>query len=279
MWGLVSDFSVRFWGVRGSIACPEPALARYGGNTACVEVNCGGRVIVFDAGTGLRALGSALVGKGAPVDTDIFYSHCHIDHICGLPFFAPAFRRSSKLRLWAGNLLPAFGLEQTMRDFFSAPVFPDAFNTFRAAFEFHDFRAGDTLTLGPDITLRTAPLDHPGGSTGYRLEYRGRSLTYLTDTEHKPGELDANVLALARDADVMIYDGTFTDTEFPSRVGWGHSTWQQGAKLAEAARAKVLTLIHHDPGHDDAFLDGVAADVAAVRPGSVLAREGLTLSL
>jgi ribonuclease BN (tRNA processing enzyme) len=87
------------------------------------------------------------------------------------------------------------------------------------------------------------------------------------------------VLALARDADLMIYDGTFTDAEFPSRVGWGHSTWQQGAKLAEAARAKVLTLIHHDPGHDDAFLDGVAADVAAVRPGSVVAREGLTLSL
>ena len=274
----MSDISVRFWGVRGSIACPEPALARYGGNTACVEVRCGKQVIIFDGGTGLRLLGNALAAEAAPVEADIFYSHCHIDHISGLPFFAPAFLASSRLRLWAGNLLPDYKLEKTLRDFFSAPVFPNAFDTFNAKFEFHDFRSGETLTPCPGIAVRTAPLSHPGGATGYRLDYRGRSVAYITDTEHKPGELDKNVLALAQGADLMIYDGSFVDDEFPARVGWGHSTWQQGAKLAAAAQAKVLAIFHHDPTHDDAFLDRVAADIAAVRPGSILARDGLVWS-
>src|SRR5215813_11019971 len=96
---------VRFWGVRGSVPCPGPETARYGGNTACVEVRCGDRLLVFDAGSGLRSLGSSLCEKTAGVQADIFLSHCHIDHIAGLPFFAPAYRPASRLRVWAGNLL------------------------------------------------------------------------------------------------------------------------------------------------------------------------------
>ena len=117
-----TSFHVRFWGARGSIPSPGPDTVRYGGNTSCVEVRCDSQLVVFDGGTGLRLLGNELAG--APLDADIFYSHCHIDHICGLPCFAPAFLASSKLRLWAGNLLPNYTLEKTLRDFLGEPATP-----------------------------------------------------------------------------------------------------------------------------------------------------------
>src|ERR1043165_5216511 len=120
----VTDISLRFWGVRGSVPCPEPSVAGYGGNTPCVEVRCGDHFLVLDGGTGLRSLGDALLKSGAHVDCDIFLSHCHFDHICGLPFFAPTFLPSTRLRLWAGNLLPVYKIEDVLRMMVSAPLFP-----------------------------------------------------------------------------------------------------------------------------------------------------------
>jgi phosphoribosyl 1,2-cyclic phosphodiesterase len=128
------------------------------------------------------------------------------------------------------------------------------------------------------VTLRTAPLNHPNRATGYRIEYQGKSICYVTDTEHVPGAPDANVLSLIDGADLVIYDSTYTDEEYPRFKGWGHSTWQEGARLCDAAKAKRLVIFHHDPAHDDAFMDGIAADAERVRPGTVVAREGLTLS-
>jgi phosphoribosyl 1,2-cyclic phosphodiesterase len=274
-----SPMSVRFWGVRGSIAAPGPQTARYGGNTPCVEVRCGEHLIVLDAGTGIRLLGNSLMSTKSAVDADIFFSHCHIDHINGLPFFAPAFAPGNRLRLWAGNLLPDRRIEQVLRTMMAEPLFPTGIETFKASVEFRDFRAGVMLQPHAGVTLRTAPLNHPGRATGYRLECGGRSVAYITDTEHRPGQLDRNVLELAAGADLMIYDGNYTDDEWPSRVGWGHSTWQEGVRLAEAAGVKVLAIFHHDPEHDDRFLDCVAAEASARRPGTVVATEGTVLSI
>lgn len=273
----MSDISVRFWGVRGSIPCPDAGLARYGGNTACVEVRCGQHLVIFDGGTGLRLLGDKLVRQPGSIAADLFYSHAHTDHISGLPFFAPCFFSSNVLRLWAGNLLPQYTLEKTLREFMSEPVFPNAFDTFAAQIQFRDFNAGEVLYPRPGMTVRTAALNHPGGATGYRLEYDGRSIAYITDTEHKLGQPDKNVLALVQGADLMIYDGSYTDKEFPERIGWGHSTWQEGARLADAADVGKLAIFHHDPMHDDVFLDRVAAEVSARRPGSIVASEGASV--
>jgi phosphoribosyl 1,2-cyclic phosphodiesterase len=255
-------------------------MARYGGNTACVEVRCGNRIVIFDGGSGLRALGNELVKNRWPIKADIFYSHCHMDHVCGMPFFAPVDRASTTLRLWAGNLLPRHNLRQTFGQIFSAPFFPDdTFQRLALSAEFHDFRAGETLTPHPDIVIRSAPLVHPGGSTGYRLEHGGRAIAYVTDTEHKPDDLDKRVIALAKDADVLIYDCTYTREEHASHLGWGHSTWQEGVRLADAASAKALAIFHHDPGHDDSFLDRVGAEARALRPGTFVAAEGTTMRL
>lgn len=273
----MTDISVRFWGVRGGVPCPGSDTVRYGGNTACVEVRCGNHLIIFDAGTGLRGLGNALAGSEAGVMADIFLSHCHIDHIAGLPFFAPGHMPGSHIRLWAGNLMPARRLEDVARVLMSDPFFPSGTAVFKATLECRDFDSGDVLQPHPDLTLRTAPLRHPGGATGYRVEHGDRAIAYVTDTEHQPGQFDTHVLDLARGADLLIYDCNYTDEEFATRAGWGHSTWQEGVRIAEAARASQLAIFHHDPDHDDRFLDGVKAQAAARHSGALVAAEGVVL--
>ena len=273
------EVSVRFWGVRGSIACPGPETARYGGNTSCVELRWGERMLIFDGGTGLRLLGDALLAKGKVVDADLFFSHTHLDHVVGLPFFGPAFLKQNRLRLWAGHLLPDYTLKEVLSEMMMPPLFPVPLGIFQARMDFIDFNCGETLNPVPGITLKTAPLNHPNNATGYRVECGGKVVAYLTDTEHKPGELDQNVLRLAADADLMIYDSTYTDEEYESHKSWGHSTWQQAVRLAVAAKAKMLAIFHHDPAHDDAFMDRVAAEAAAVHAGAIVAREGMVLKL
>jgi phosphoribosyl 1,2-cyclic phosphodiesterase len=157
-----------------------------------------------------------------------------------------------------------------------SPLFPVPPEVFRASMEYRDFAAGDTLAAG-EASLRTVALNHPDGATGYRVDYRGKSLCYLTDNEHVPGALDAKLVELVRGADLVIYDCMYTDEEYPAYVGWGHSTWQEGVRLCRAAQAKRLVVFHHDPEHDDDLLDGVAREVAAALPGAVVAREGLVL--
>lgn len=273
------DFRVRFWGVRGSIAAPGPATARYGGNTSSLEVRCGGRLLMLDAGTGLRSLGIQLLAE-APLEADLFFTHTHFDHVCGLPFFKPFFQPQNGFRLWAGHLGAGRTLQRVLREFMMAPLFPVPPEVFRARMEYRDFKAGDTLGPAPGIVVRTASLNHPDGATGYRIEYGGRSLCYVTDTEHVPGTPDRNVLGLIACADVVIYDSMYTDEEYArSYVGWGHSTWQEAVRLAKSAGVKQLVVFHHDPDHDDDRLDAIACEVEAALPGAVLAREGLTLTL
>jgi phosphoribosyl 1,2-cyclic phosphodiesterase len=272
-----SDFLVRFWGVRGSIAVPGPATARYGGNTSSLEVRCGSQIVLLDAGTGLRNLGNRMQAE-PPVNADLFFTHSHFDHVCGLPFFKPFFQPESRFRLWAGHLGGTKTLHQLMREFMVAPLFPVPPEAFRAAMEYRDFKAGDTLQTGK-VSLRTAELNHPDGATGYRLEFGGKALCYVTDTEHTPGKPDQTVLALIKGADLVIYDSMYTDAEYPSYVGWGHSTWQEGVRLCKAAGAKRLVAFHHDPEHDDEQMDAIARELEAAMPGAVVAREGLELAI
>jgi phosphoribosyl 1,2-cyclic phosphodiesterase len=271
----MADISVRFWGVRGSIPSPGSRTARYGGNTACVEVRCGDHLLIFDAGTGLRLLGNELVQAAAGSSADIFLSHCHIDHIAGLPFFAPFFLPASQIRVWAGNLSPKRTLAQVARMVMSEPLFPSSDTIFRGNIKFCDFHSGAVLEPHPGITLRTGPLNHPGGATGYRLEYENRSIAYITDTEHRPGQLDPHVMALADGVDLLIYDGNYTDEEFVARAGWGHSTWQEGVRILAAAGAKRLAIFHHDPDHSDEFLDDIQAQATARHSGAFVAAEGM----
>jgi len=271
------DFMVRFWGVRGSIACPGPGTVRYGGNTACVEIRCGGKLFIFDSGSGIRLLGNALLKGRQPRDFDLFFTHTHLDHCHGLPFFAPCYDARNRIRVWAGHLKPDADIEGVLGKMMAAPLFPIPMDIFSAKIEFHDFSAGESFHPHSGITLRTGMLNHPNRATGYRIEHNGKAVAYITDTEQDAGRLDNNVLQLVDRADVMIYDATYTDEEYPTHRHWGHSTWQEGVRLANAAQVKTLVLFHHDPDHDDAFMDRVAAEAERTRPGTVVAQEGLVL--
>jgi phosphoribosyl 1,2-cyclic phosphodiesterase len=264
-----------FWATRGGIAVPGADTLRYGGNTSCVEVGVGPHRVILDAGTGLRRLGKALIGSG-PVDADLLLTHLHLDHVIGLGFFAPLLQAGTRLRIRAG--VPAGQLRDALAATLSPPLMPPLLDLARADLAFTGFAPGETFLLRPGLTVATAPLSHPGGATGYRLEADGKSVAYVTDTEHTPGIDDTNVARLARGVDVLIYDSSYTDAELPGRAGWGHSTWQQAVRVADAAGAGRLVLFHHDPDRTDSDLDAIAAAAAARRPGTIAAAEGMELT-
>lgn len=271
------DYTVRFWGVRGSIACPGRATVRYGGNTACVEVRAAARLIILDAGTGLFALGAALMGRGEIVDADILLTHFHLDHVSGLPFFAPLFAAGHDVRIWAGA--PESKLSGIVHTLVSPPLFPTGASGFKAKISYRGFAPGDAIGLADGLKAQTAALDHPDGAVGYRLDVGSASLAYVTDTEIRPGPIDASLVALTRAADLLIVDCTYSEAEIASRRGWGHATWADAVRLANAAGAKTLCLFHHDPVHDDDAMDALGALAQAARPGSIVAREGMTITL
>ncbi|MGI9437868.1 MAG: MBL fold metallo-hydrolase [Geminicoccaceae bacterium] len=271
------EFWVRFWGVRGTVPCPGPGTVRYGGNTSCVEVMCGRERLILDAGTGLRALGSSLVGQ-TDLRAHVFLTHTHIDHINGFPFFRPAYSPSNSFELWTGHLKARQGgLQKVLASLMSGPIFPVPIDIMHACIAFNDFEAGESFEPSPGIKLETASLNHPQGATGFRINFAGKSICYVTDTEHQVGKLDDKILKLIQDSDLVIYDSTYVDEEYERFRSWGHSTWREGIKLCEAANAKTFVAFHHDPDHDDAFMDNVAAELENARPGSVVAREGLVL--
>ena len=272
------SFRIKFWGVRGSIACPQSSHMKYGGNTSCVEVDLGGRRIVFDAGTGIRGLGKDFLTTDVR-DIFLLLTHTHWDHINGFPFFVPAYDPRRTMRIMAGHLKHSGGIQAVMSSQMNNPVFPVPMEAMQAKARFIDFECGESFKLFDDVNIVTKPLNHPNGATGYRIEYGGRAACYVTDTEHVPGKPDENVLALIDGADLVIYDCTYTEKEFPTRIGWGHSTWNEAMRLCKAANAKQLVIFHHDPDHDDVFMEGLEREAQAAWSQCVVARESMVLTL
>jgi phosphoribosyl 1,2-cyclic phosphodiesterase len=270
-------FELEFWGVRGSIACPSPDHVGFGGNTSCLEVAAGEQRIVLDAGTGLRELGNRFL-KDDVREAAVLLTHTHWDHINGFPFFKPGYVKDRRFTIMAGHL-PQGGVREVLSGQMTGPTFPVPLETMRAELVFQDFVAGDSFNLGADTRVRTAPLNHPNGATGYRIEHGGRALCYVTDTEHRVGQPDQTVLGLIQGADLVVYDCTYTDEEFPARVGWGHSTWQEAVRLCVQADVKQLAIFHHDPEHDDAFMSRVESEARQLWSGAFVAREHMRVKL
>lgn len=275
MSSLSNQFVVTFWGVRGSIASPGVATVRYGGNTPCVEMQVAGQRLIFDGGTGIRVLGQSLLSQ-MPTSGHLFFTHSHWDHIQGFPFFTPAFVKGNQFSIYGAIAPDGSCVKQRLNDQMRHPNFPVPLQIMGADLKFVDVQLGEPIQIG-DITVENAMLNHPGQAIGYRVSWQNYAVAYITDTEHYPDRLDDNVLQLAHNADVMIYDATYTDEEYATKIGWGHSTWQEAVKVAKAANVKTLVIFHHDPLHDDDFLDRMGADVAAAFPNGIMAREGLKL--
>ncbi len=264
--------------MRGSIACPTPRHVGFGGNTSCLEVTAGDTRVILDAGTGIRELGRAFIDNDVKEAT-LLLTHTHWDHINGFPFFRPVFQEGFKLTVIAAHLTNAGGVRAALEGQMAQPMFSVPLEYLPATLEFEDREPGEAFQLGPELAVKTAALNHPNGATGYRLEYQGASICYITDTEHVPGAPDETILGLIEGADLVVYDCTYTDEEFPDHVGWGHSTWQEGVRLARQAGAKRLAIFHHDPDHDDDFMASVEVEAKQIWERAFVAREGMTVRL
>lgn len=275
---MTEAMKVKFWGVRGSIACSGTDYLHYGGNTPCVEVRCDDHVLIFDAGTGIRGLGQSLLKEYDQIKADLFLSHTHLDHIIGIPFFCPFHIQGHEFNLWAGHLEDKT-IKQVICQMMSAPLFPIPTDFFKANVQFHDFKPFETLKVGQDIHVKTTALNHPNGAIGYRVDYKGKSVCYVTDTEHILNKPDENILKLIQDADIFIYDSTYTDEEYENHKGWGHSTWEEGVRLSNLANVKTFIIFHHDPNHPDSFMEIIAQKAHKERPGTLVSHEGMVLSL
>jgi phosphoribosyl 1,2-cyclic phosphodiesterase len=264
-------------GARGSHPAPGPAFVDYGGNTSCLALRATDRMIVFDAGTGLAGLGRRLVaGPALPRRVDLFLTHFHLDHVSGLPSFAPCYRPEFELHVHLAASAMETGRE-ALHSMFTPPLWPTGWEGIRAAVSFHELP--ERLDLGGVYAVSHAALRHPGGATGLRLDGPGRSAVLVTDNEHGESGPDPALIRLCRDADHVLYDAQYTPGEYEEHRGWGHSTWEEGVNLAAAAGAKRLWLYHHHPERDDAAMDALVAEARRAAPGVDAAREGTVLDL
>lgn len=277
-WGSsMSDADVRckFWGVRGSLPAPGPDTNIYGGDTPCIEITTARTRVILDCGSGIRRLGNALMDNPDERETFILLGHPHFDHVCGLPFFTPIFIPGQRFRIGAAD---PHDMRLLMPRLFCRPFFPVEEAMLGSDIEYFQPETSGRMALNDEVSIMTRPLNHPGACTGFRVETHGVVIAYCSDTEHISGETDRNVLDLMEGADLAVYDTAYTAAEYPNHVGWGHSTPDEGARLASIAGAERLALFHHNPTRTDAQVAAIEAKIQETAPFAFAARDGMELS-
>ena len=274
-----AQIRLKLWGVRGSTPTPQIENLKFGGNTSCLEIRNGeNECVIFDAGSGIRALGQTLMQEaaGAPIQAKIFLTHFHWDHIQGIPFFAPLYGPDNHISFVSGS--SGRPLQETLEGQMAKPYFPIDFSQVAAKRDFHQIGTGDAFKVG-GLTVRPFPLNHPQGASGYRIESNGVTIVYATDYEHGDRQSDATLCEHAQNANILICDAQYTPAEYETHRGWGHSTWQNAVFLAREARAEHLMLFHHDPGHDDQTMMQITQDARMQFENTTGAWEGFVAAL
>jgi phosphoribosyl 1,2-cyclic phosphodiesterase len=275
---------VRLWGTRGSLASPGAETARYGGNTACVEVTGPeGTVLILDAGTGIRRLAAELPPSVRRLD--ILLTHLHMDHIQGLGFFEPLHDPEKEIHIW-GPASTTLSLGERLRRYLSPPLFPVRLRDLRCRLVLHEVPRGE-VRVG-ELTVTSALVCHPGPTVGYRIGSATAVLAYLPDHEPSLGAREfpaeprwTSGYDLAAGVDLLIHDAQYRQTEYPEHVGWGHSSLDDAMRFAARARVKHLVTFHHDPARTDDDLDRMMAEAARGAPPFALTpgAEGATFDL
>ena len=266
---LADQMQINFWGVRGTLPVSGQRSLRYGGNTSCVSLDFPrGQNFIFDAGSGIKELSNALMAAPKKMNAKIFISHPHWDHINALPFFVPLYIPGNEF-----EVLGAAHAHITMRELIAAQMedvyFPITMTEFGARIYFRDLNEDSYEIDG--ISVKTMRLSHPGNCLGYRIDYGDRSFCYVTDNElFLPGDASHNahyvktLTDFVAGADMLITDATYTDEEYKSKIGWGHSCISQVVNLAHEAAVKTLYLFHHDPDQNDDAIDAKHAAAEAL---------------
>ena len=290
----MSNAQLRFWGVRGSYAAPFASHLGVGGNTSCVEIRAGDHLLICDAGTGIIPLGNELIQQDQIREMLIILTHYHWDHICGLPFFVPAFTPD-----WNINFFGPGGSQELIEERVSAqmraPYFPVGTETWLAETNYLEPQ-GDSFQSGP-MKIRFVKVHHPGITFGYKIEVNGKTIVYASDnncklieklTKHRTdgfNEGRPSELNLFKDADILIHDAQYTPDDYDKKREWGHSCYVDVIDTAIDANVKELYMFHHDPNNDDAAMEAIrqhSNDIIREK-GSLLvnhiAREGMTIDL
>ncbi|MFH1288271.1 MAG: MBL fold metallo-hydrolase [bacterium] len=275
---------VRFWGVRGSLPTPGKETLNYGGNTSCIEIDTGKKdeTIIIDAGSGIKPLGQELINRGFCDGKGVghlFLSHYHLDHILGIPFFAPFFavgKDKNKFTVY-GPKPKNDSLKEIISRLISDPFFPLSLSRLNAILDFKEIESSEIIKLS-DINVSAGRLNHPGVGLAYRFDLQNVSVVYVTDTEpideNKP---DSVIADLVKDADALIYDATYTPKEYINKKGWGHSTWEHGVALANESCVKKLILFHHNPDYSDEKLSQIENEAKKKFTNVEMAREGMEM--
>ena len=300
--------SVHFWGVRGSIPCPGRNTVEFGGNTTCLEIRAGKRLVIVDLGTGVKPLGDYLMAndsRTAPLDIDLFISHTHWDHIMGFPMFRPLFLPETNLRIRGPVSYNDDTLESIIGDQLSYRYWPVRQSELAAKIEYQELKE-TTMDLGSGLKLTTKYLNHPILCLGYRFDYQGKSI--VTAFDHEPyrnlfptdpadpsyneeaaleGEAAAKeenerMLKFYSGADILIHDAQYTAEGFKKHLGWGHSSYEYAVDAACRAGVKKLIFTHHDPNRTDEQLESLEKQYKDEASGksqleAMMAREGLLL--
>jgi ribonuclease BN (tRNA processing enzyme) len=305
---MASDLSVRFLGTRGSIPATGPEFNGVGGATSCVVVEAGSRDLIFDAGSGLTRWSDVIMeryqAQGGPVSSHLFFTHCHLDHLIGLPYYSPLFLPDSRVRLYGPRSTQFDSFREAIEQFIHPPFFPVPMYEMAADIQFHDFSEPDCALFchGVDEPTLTRPVgdddgetvpegqvevsvesqrgyNHPkSGVNHYRIQYEDKTVVYATDTEAYP-QGDRRLIEFAEGADVLIHDAMYTDDQYvsrPSAQGFGHSAVSDAAAVAKEAGVDQLFLFHHDPTNDDTTLTELEEQGQETFAQTSLARDGLT---
>ena len=304
---------VRFWGVRGSIPCPGPNTQKYGGNSACIELRVGenDRLIIVDAGSGIRDLGTFLLKNDlpkGPISTSIFLSHTHWDHIMGFPYFTPIYIPGTKLKVYGPVTFEDDPLEDVVGGQMKYRYFPVNMGELASDIEYIRLSEAPSIDLGDGLTVVTKLINHPITALGYRFEYGGKKVCtcydtepfrnlFITDPNHPDydeamayeGEevaKEQNMMLeeFYRDADLLVHDCQYTEEEYNNgKIGWGHSTFEHAIASASRAGVKKLAMFHHDPERTDAQIDELTKEYCQPgRYGDIevfFAREGELITL
>ena len=273
-WEGMSGFTINVHGARGSVPVSGKQFHRHGGGTTSFEIEVADdRRFLIDAGTGLLRLQETLA-KDRPIHFSVLLTHLHWDHCLALPFFGPLFDARNRFDFY-GRPVGGMDIEEAIDRVMRPPWFPVNFRSTAADKRFHHFEPSKTFSIADDFEVHPVLLHHPDGVTGYRIRHGGATVVIATDVEHGVPESDAALHELAQGADVLIYDAQYLPEEYASqRVGWGHSTWEQGAKLAAEANVGQLILTSHDPSRTDDQIDEIVRLAQGIFPETTAAAEG-----
>ena len=274
---MAGELRIRIWGTRGSMTAPYPDRMKYGANTSCVSAEWDNETVIFDCGSGIRALGNELLEKNKDHKVvHIFISHLHLDHVVGLPFFPIIYNKNWTIHLY--GFFDNRGFREKLSNLLAPPYWPVALEKAGANLVWHELEENEIVPLSGNVVLKTMPSSHPDSTIIMRLEKEEASFVYSLDCE-LTNAFQERYEAFVKDSSILLFDGMYNDEELNRYRGFGHSSWNHGLEIQETCNVKQLCISHHDWGRTDAELEMIEREVREKNNNCIFAKEGMEFFL